>query len=69
MKSVDDLVNLITKDFPKYIDLTEDDCNSNVEYQDWFWDELNDLDQRVFLTKFWEDFAEDIYNLLKNGKE
>ncbi len=67
MKSIDTLIDLFIKSFPKDIDLTKE-CDSNNEYWEWFWDEYADSDQRQLLFHFWEDFAKDIYDLLKNGK-
>lgn len=68
MKSVDYLIKLFTDYFPNNIDLTEEDCASNQAYLDWFWDNYDEIDQKLLLRDFWEDFAEDIYNKQKNGK-
>ena len=68
MKSVDYLIKLFTDYFPNNIDLTEEDYASNQAYLEWFWDNYDEIDQRLLLRDFWEDFAEDIYNKQKNGK-
>lgn len=68
MKSVDYLIKLFTDYFPNNIDLTEEDYASNQAYLEWFWDNYDEIDQRLLLRDFWEYFAEDIYNKQKNGK-
>lgn len=68
MKSVDYLIKLFTDYFPNNIDLTEEDYVSNQAYLDWFWDNYDEIDQKLLLRDFWKDFAEDIYNKQKNGK-
>lgn len=68
MKSVDYLIKLFTDYFPNNIDLIEEDYASNQAYLEWFWDNYDEIDQRLLLRDFWEYFAEDIYNKQKNGK-